>query len=344
MKRFIWLLTTALCAHAAPSQVTIEQGAAVCLGKSTQMICSNVSLAVEGALTCDTSSIVGFGGKDAPRLSAAHPLTLHTLRIDGDATVAAGSITVAGDMVMGGRGTARLLPAASIRLHGSILNENEEGYVTGGRIEKMLPPLPSSERVATGMGLNFTAAQGCDSLLLTRTHGGWYDRGELSIAKVYEFSQPVLLASVDVAYLQAESPKVADSYLIYYRTPQGLGIESVPSETNTATRRVSSKSSEPFEADRLTVFPFPDLGFSKALTPNGDGVNDCFEVRGIEKFPGARLVLLLPSGSIIYDASPYGNDFRGDGLSAGTYYYMFFAESGDAKPAKKGFFELVKEE
>lgn len=345
MKCLPLILIALLYACAARSQqMTIEQDIAVYLGKSTQMICSNVNLAVEGELICDTSSIVGFGGKDAPRLYAAHHLTLHTLRIDGDATVDAGSLTVAGDITMSGRGTARLSTATTIRLHGSILNETEEGYVTGGgSIEKMLSPQPSSGRAATGMGMSFTAAQGCDSLLLTRTHERWYNRGEYSLAKAYEFSRPLLLASVDIAYLQAESPKVTDSYLICYRTTQSTGLENVSAETNPATKRVSSKNSDPFEVTQLTLFPFPDLGFPKAITPNGDGVNDCFEVRGLEKFANARLVLLLPNGSTIYDVSPYGNDFCGEGLSEGTYYYMFFAEKGDSRPLKKGFFELVKE-
>jgi hypothetical protein len=300
-------------------------------------------MTVDGDLVCDSSTIVGFGGVEVPCLLSPHPLALHTLRVDGAASISAGSLSIAGDMVMGGKGVMDLL-STTVRLHGSILNESEESYITGGRIEKMLPPLPASGRVATGVGLSFVAAQSYDSLLLTRTHAPWYHRGEYSLAKAYELSPPALLASVDVAYLHAQSPKAVDTYLIYYGAPQGLGLESVPSETNTAAKRVSSKNSAPLEASRLTLFPFPDLRFTKLITPNGDGVNDCFEVAGIEKFGDARLVVLLPNGNVIYDASPYSNDFCGEGLSAGTYYYMFFAAKSDGKPVKRGFFEVVKAE
>jgi gliding motility-associated-like protein len=347
MKRLALILSATLaCTGGARSQVVVEQGATLRLSRGAQLLHSNVSVAVEGELSCDSSTVVSFGGKDAPRLYAAHPLALHTLRIDGDATIDAGSLTVTGDIVLSGRGAARLQPATGVRLHGSILNETEEGYLTGGRIEKMLPALPSSGgRVATGMGMSFTAAQGWDSLLLTRTHEAWYYRGEYSISKAYELSRPTPLANLDITYLQAQSPKATDTYLIYYRPlqGQGLGLESVASETNAAAKRVTSKSEEPFEADRLTVFPFPDLGFPKSITPNGDGINDCFEVRGLEKFADARLVVLLPNGAVAYEASPYGNDFCGATLRSGTYYYMFFLEKGAKRPAKKGFFELVKE-
>ncbi|MDR1342468.1 MAG: gliding motility-associated C-terminal domain-containing protein [Prevotellaceae bacterium] len=98
------------------------------------------------------------------------------------------------------------------------------------------------------------------------------------------------------------------------------------------------------EVSLLAAFPFPELSYSQYITPNADGINDCFTVAGIEKFPDTRLVILLPNGNVIYDVSPYSNDFCGEGLSTGTYYYMFFTEKSDKKPAKRGFFELVKEE
>jgi gliding motility-associated-like protein len=265
--------------------------------------------------------------------------------MDGEASVDVGSLTIAGDIMMNGKGAVRLSSGTTITLSGSILNETEEGYITGfsgGKIEKMLPPLPGSGRAATGMGMNFTTTQRYDSLLLTRTHEAWHSKGELSITKVYEFSQPMQLAGVDITYLLAQSPKVTDTYLIYRKTPQG--VESVASETNAAAKRVTSKNNELFETDGLTVFPFPDLGFVNSLTPNGDGINDCFDVTGIERYPTARFVVLLSNGKIIYDVSPYSNNFCGEGLSTGTYYYMFFAEKDDRQPVKKGFFELVKEE
>jgi gliding motility-associated-like protein len=330
------LMASLLCR----AQVSVEPGTTVRLSRGTQLSLSNVSATVEGRLACDTSTVVGFGGKDAPRLQASQPLALHTLRLDGEAAIYAADLAVAGDVVVGGRGVARLSSSTTIRLQGSILGESEEGYITGGSIEKTLGPQPAPGRVATGMGLSFAAAEGYDSLRVTRRHEAWHSRGERSIAKVYELSRPALLSGAEASYLNAQSPKATDTYLLYRRTP--LGLESVPSETSAAAKRVSSKGGEPFETDGLTVFPFPDLGFSRAVTPNGDGVNDCFEVSGIEKYPTARLVVLLPNGSVVCDVSPYGNRFCGDSLPTGTYYYMFFAEKDDRQPVKKGFFELVR--
>jgi hypothetical protein len=41
---------------------------------------------------------------------------------------------------------------------------------------------------------------------------------------------------------------------------------------------------------------------------------------------------------------PYQNNFYGEGFSTGTYFYLFFANAGDAQPLKRRFFELVKSE
>ncbi|MDR1226261.1 MAG: gliding motility-associated C-terminal domain-containing protein, partial [Prevotellaceae bacterium] len=210
-------------------------------------------------------------------------------------------------------------------------------------VEKTLPPAAGGEKVSTGMGLLLTSASGYENLPVVRVHDSQHNRGEQSVARYYELPTAVPLLGVDVAYLNACSPKPAtDSYLLYHKAPQGW--ESLASETNLAGKRITSRLAEPVEVSLLAAFPFPELGYSQYITPNADGINDCFTVAGIEKFPDTRLVILLPNGSVIYDVSPYSNDFCGEGLSTGTYYYMFFTEKSDKKPVKRGFFELVKEE
>lgn len=64
-----------------------------------------------------------------------------------------------------------------------------------------------------------------------------------------------------------------------------------------------------------------------AFSPNGDGANDYFEIRGLERFPKCSLVVVDRSGQVVYESNPYGNDWDGrrlDGslLPEGTYYYV----------------------
>lgn len=65
------------------------------------------------------------------------------------------------------------------------------------------------------------------------------------------------------------------------------------------------------------------------ITPNGDGVNDEFFITpGLEfVYPENSLIIFNRWGDVVYDASPYLNDWRGtnengNDLPAGTYYYI----------------------
>lgn len=65
-----------------------------------------------------------------------------------------------------------------------------------------------------------------------------------------------------------------------------------------------------------------DLQIFNIMTPNGDGKNETFTIRNIERFPEARVQLFNRWGQVVLDQSPYRNDFDGNELEAGTYYYL----------------------
>lgn len=92
-----------------------------------------------------------------------------------------------------------------------------------------------------------------------------------------------------------------------------------------------------------------DLEIPQILSPNNDGANDIFMIKGIDKYPKNQLYILDRWGDVLYKASPYKNDWDGTAnqgiritkgkLSPGTYYYVFY-KTPDAKPLK-GFFEIT---
>lgn len=66
-----------------------------------------------------------------------------------------------------------------------------------------------------------------------------------------------------------------------------------------------------------------DLFISTVVTPNGDGKNDFFYVRGIEKYPNSALHIFNRWGNTVYESKSYQNNWSASGLSEGTYYYQF---------------------
>ena len=65
---------------------------------------------------------------------------------------------------------------------------------------------------------------------------------------------------------------------------------------------------------------------SNALTPNGDGLNDVWNIQNIENYPDNSLAVFNRYGQEVYTASPYKNDwggtYNGELLPDGTYYYV----------------------
>jgi gliding motility-associated-like protein len=86
------------------------------------------------------------------------------------------------------------------------------------------------------------------------------------------------------------------------------------------------------------------------FSPNGDGVNDGYEIEGIENFPGNILYIYNRWGNLIYKAKDYQNNWTGEcnvsgvnygqKVPAGTYYYIL--DLNDGQKPRNGFLILRK--
>lgn len=71
-----------------------------------------------------------------------------------------------------------------------------------------------------------------------------------------------------------------------------------------------------------------------AITPNGDGVNDFFEIDKIKDYPQSSLLIFNRWGIQIYKATPYDNTWNGKSESGqelpdDMYYYVFDFGTGE---------------
>jgi gliding motility-associated-like protein len=65
-----------------------------------------------------------------------------------------------------------------------------------------------------------------------------------------------------------------------------------------------------------------DMTISNVFSPNGDGVNETWEVLNIQNYPDNDLVIINRWGNEVYRRKSYRNQWDGGQLSAGTYYYV----------------------
>jgi gliding motility-associated-like protein/uncharacterized repeat protein (TIGR01451 family) len=79
------------------------------------------------------------------------------------------------------------------------------------------------------------------------------------------------------------------------------------------------------------------------FTPNGDGLNDTFEIPGLELYEANELTIVNRWGGTVYDKKSYGNDWAGMGLNEGTYYYLLKVKTAANKwEIYKGFVTILR--
>ncbi|MCB0516902.1 MAG: C25 family cysteine peptidase [Chitinophagales bacterium] len=87
-----------------------------------------------------------------------------------------------------------------------------------------------------------------------------------------------------------------------------------------------------------------ELSVPNTITPNGDNYNESWVIQGLENYPNHRIEIYNRWGMLIYEASPYNNDWKGTSegkdLPDGTYYYLLYLDR-DATP-QTGTITLMK--
>jgi len=80
------------------------------------------------------------------------------------------------------------------------------------------------------------------------------------------------------------------------------------------------------------------------FTPNGDGINDVFEIRGLSDYAQNELNIVNRWGNEVYKQTDYKNTWTGDGLNEGTYYYVLKlkAVGGTDWIVYKGYITLIR--
>lgn len=88
-----------------------------------------------------------------------------------------------------------------------------------------------------------------------------------------------------------------------------------------------------------SIEPIPtDFFIPEGFSPNADGINDLFVIRGIYNYPDNTFVIFNRWGDKVFEASPYQNTWDGkcqkglriggDDLPIGTYFYLLDLKDG----------------
>lgn len=87
----------------------------------------------------------------------------------------------------------------------------------------------------------------------------------------------------------------------------------------------------------------PPMHMGNVFTPNGDGYQDCWEIPGIETYDQVELQVFTAKSKRVFFSNHYNNDFCGQNLPAGNYFYIITFHKGNLRPCtKRGALVIVR--
>jgi len=98
--------------------------------------------------------------------------------------------------------------------------------------------------------------------------------------------------------------------------------------------------------DSIKIVLIHDLNIPNAFSPNGDGINDTWQMTNADNYPNAQIEIYDRSGQIVYKSIGYNNangwdgKYNGKPLPVATYYYLIRPNNG--KPIRSGSITLIR--
>lgn len=101
--------------------------------------------------------------------------------------------------------------------------------------------------------------------------------------------------------------------------------------------------------DEMTIVVSKDLIIPSVFSPNGDGINDTWEILGADRYPDIQIQVFDRWGQKVFESISYNEEKFWDGthkgkrLSTSTYYYVInLNEPGEPENITKGAVSIVR--
>lgn len=145
-------------------------------------------------------------------------------------------------------------------------------------------------------------------------------------------SSPIRVGSVRIVRQPASGMVVvnADGSVTYTPNAGFVGVDTFDYEIEDENGLTDIATVTVTVTPRLLRIP-------NTFTPNGDGLNDLFEIEGLEGFDRVELVVVNRWGNEVYRSDNYRNTWDGGNLTEGTYYYHIITHRGNERTPYSGW-------
>jgi gliding motility-associated-like protein len=85
-------------------------------------------------------------------------------------------------------------------------------------------------------------------------------------------------------------------------------------------------------SDKIAILVLKPPHPPNAFSPNGDGVNDTWQIKYLDRYPDATVEVYDRYGQLVFQAinytTPWDGKYKGKYVGIGTYYYIINPKNG----------------
>lgn len=165
---------------------------------------------------------------------------------------------------------------------------------------------------------------------------------DIAEVEVVVNKKPTASAGVDKAIIEGKSimleGKVTGDGVTFYWSPStGLDnrykLNPIASPTEDITYTLTASNSTCTDAvDQVSIRVYQKLIIPNTFSPNGDGVNDLWNLPAINTYRGVKVMVMNRYGQEVFKSSgyeiPWNGKYQNQDVPVGVYYYVIHLESG----------------
>ncbi|MCO4292166.1 gliding motility-associated C-terminal domain-containing protein [Solitalea sp. MAHUQ-68] len=103
-----------------------------------------------------------------------------------------------------------------------------------------------------------------------------------------------------------------------------VGVKAIKTGSVINKAIIESQTEDPVLVNNTSIYynKIVGLRIPNVFTPNGDNLNDTFQIEGLDTWAFNELKVMNRWGNSVYEKINYANNWGGDQLPPGTYYYV----------------------